>query len=52
MLKEIVKYSLDIKGSAEPTFVEVKSPFDGEIVAAVAQADEAAGPCKAAWSHQ
>lgn len=42
MLKEIVKYSLDIKGSAEPTFVEVKSPFDGEIVAAVAQADEKA----------
>ncbi|MBX9671010.1 MAG: aldehyde dehydrogenase family protein [Candidatus Obscuribacterales bacterium] len=42
MLKEIVKYSLDIKGISDPTFVEVKSPFDGEIVAAVAQADEKA----------
>ena len=42
MLKEIVKYSLDIKGIDEPTFNEVKSPFDGEIVAAVAQADEKA----------
>jgi acyl-CoA reductase-like NAD-dependent aldehyde dehydrogenase len=42
MLKEIVKYSLDIKGIDEPTFAEVKSPFDGEVVAAVAQADEKA----------
>lgn len=42
MLKEIVKYSLDIKGIDEPTFSEVKSPFDGEVVAAVAQADEKA----------
>lgn len=42
MLKEIVKYSLDIKGAGDLSFVEVKSPFDGEIVGSVAQADEKA----------
>ncbi len=41
MLKEIVKYPLDIKGTHE-SFVEIKSPYDGEIVASVGQADEKA----------
>jgi acyl-CoA reductase-like NAD-dependent aldehyde dehydrogenase len=42
MLKEIVKYSLSIKGVKEGEFSDVLSPFDGEVVASVAQADEKA----------
>ena len=42
MLKEIAKYPLKIKGSATAELNEVKSPFNGEPIAAVAQADEAA----------
>lgn len=40
MLKEIVQYPLAVKGSSSNNFVEIKSPFDGEVVGAVAQADE------------
>lgn len=40
MLKEIAKYPLKIKGSSNGELNEVKSPFDGEVIAAVAQADE------------
>lgn len=42
MLKEIVQYPLSIKGVTNAPMVEVKSPFDGQIVAAVGQADEKA----------
>jgi glyceraldehyde-3-phosphate dehydrogenase (NADP+) len=42
MLKEIVKYPLNIKGVQSNEYIEIKSPFAGEVVAAVAQADEAA----------
>jgi len=42
MLKEIVKYPLMVKGSASTEYHEVKSPFSGEVVAAIAQADEKA----------
>ncbi len=42
MLKEIVKYPLCIKGCSSSNFIEVKNPFDGEIIASVAQADEKA----------
>lgn len=40
MLREIAKYPLKIKGSSEGELNEVKSPFNGEVIAAVAQADE------------
>ena len=46
MLKEIVKYPLSIPGfdpgSASQSLQEVKSPFSGEVVGAVGQADEKA----------
>lgn len=42
MLKEIVQYPLSIKGVTNTPMVEVKSPYDGQIVAAVGQADEKA----------
>ncbi|MBX9689649.1 MAG: aldehyde dehydrogenase family protein, partial [Candidatus Obscuribacterales bacterium] len=42
MLKEIAKYPLKIKGSSEGELNEVKSPYDGQPIAAVAQADEKA----------
>lgn len=42
MLKEIVKYPLSIKGFTTGEFAEVKSPFSGEVVAVVGQADEKA----------
>ena len=42
MLKEIVKYPLSIKGLSTTEFTEVKSPFSGEVVAVVGQADEKA----------
>lgn len=42
MLKEIAKYPLKIKGSSEGELNEVKSPYNGEAIAAVAQADEKA----------
>src|SRR5262249_39885162 len=42
MLKEIVQYPLTIKGVSSTQFMEVKSPFDGEVVAAVGLADEKA----------
>jgi acyl-CoA reductase-like NAD-dependent aldehyde dehydrogenase len=42
MLKEVVKYPLDIRGVESTEFNEVKSPFNGEVVAAIGQADEKA----------
>jgi acyl-CoA reductase-like NAD-dependent aldehyde dehydrogenase len=42
MLKEIVQYPLKIKGVSKSEFVEVKSPYSGDVVAAVGQADEKA----------
>lgn len=42
MLKEIVQYPLRIKGSSSSEVVEVKSPYNDEVVAAVGQADEKA----------
>lgn len=42
MLKEIVRYPLKIKGVSSNQFSEVKSPFSGEVVGAVALADEQA----------
>lgn len=42
MLREIAKYPLNIKGIAGAEINEVKSPFNGEPIAAVYQADEKA----------
>ncbi len=42
MLKEIVGYPLQIPGCQSQEFVEVKSPYSGEALASVAQADEKA----------
>ena len=42
MLKEIVQYQLNVKGISPAEFTEVKSPWSGEVIAAVAQADESA----------
>lgn len=42
MLKEVVKYPLAIRGISSDQFTEVKSPFNGEVVAAIGQADEKA----------
>lgn len=42
MLKEIVQYPLTIKGCSTNDFQAVKSPFNGEVLGAVAQADEEA----------
>lgn len=42
MLKEIAKYPLKIKGSESSELNEVKSPFNGQVIAAVGQADEKA----------
>jgi acyl-CoA reductase-like NAD-dependent aldehyde dehydrogenase len=42
MLKEIVQYPLKVKGCQSSEFIEVKNPYSGEVVAAIAQADEKA----------
>lgn len=42
MLKEIVKYELKVKGAQSTEFTEVKSPYSGEVIASIAQADEKA----------
>jgi acyl-CoA reductase-like NAD-dependent aldehyde dehydrogenase len=42
MLKEIVRYPLKIKGVSSAEFTEIKSPYSGEPIGAVAQADEQA----------
>ena len=42
MLKEIAKFPLRIKGITATEVVEVKSPYNGEAIAAVEQADETA----------
>ncbi len=40
MLKEIDKYPLQISSTKSCHFSEIKSPYSGEVVASVAQADE------------
>jgi acyl-CoA reductase-like NAD-dependent aldehyde dehydrogenase len=42
MIKEILQYPLQIKGCQSSEFSEVISPYSGEVIAAVAQADEKA----------
>jgi acyl-CoA reductase-like NAD-dependent aldehyde dehydrogenase len=42
MLKEIVRYPLKIKGVSSNEYLEIKSPYSGEVIGAVAQADEKA----------
>ncbi|MBY0357379.1 MAG: aldehyde dehydrogenase family protein [Candidatus Obscuribacterales bacterium] len=42
MLREISKYPLKIQGQNSTDLNEVRSPYDGEVIAAVAQADEKA----------
>lgn len=42
MIKEIVQYPLQVKGIQSNEFSEVTSPYSGEVIAAVAQADEKA----------
>ena len=42
MLKEIVQYPLTVRGCSSSEYQEVKSPYSGEVIAAVAQADEKA----------
>jgi acyl-CoA reductase-like NAD-dependent aldehyde dehydrogenase len=42
MLKEIVRYPLAINGYSSEQFSEVKSPYSGEVIAAIGQADEKA----------
>jgi len=42
MLKEITRYQLNIPNAHSSEFVEVKSPYSGEVLGAVAQADERA----------
>ena len=52
MLQEIVKYPLSIKGCPTTEFVDVKSPYSGEIVASVGQADEKAIDAALAFSKE
>ena len=40
MLKEIVRYPVTVSGSTTKDFTDVKSPFDGSVIASVGQADE------------
>lgn len=40
MLRDIVKYSVDLEGAGKADTVEVRSPFDKEVVASIEQADE------------
>lgn len=42
MLKEIVKYDLKVKGATSKEYIDVKSPYSGETIASIAQADEKA----------
>lgn len=42
MLKEIVRYPLGVRGVSTEEFLEVKSPFNHEVVASIGQADEKA----------
>ncbi len=42
MLKEIVRYPLGVKGVSTDEFLEVKSPFNHEVIAAIGQANEKA----------
>ncbi len=41
MLKEIAEFSLSIKGSSYSGIAEVKSPYDGQVIGMVGQADAA-----------
>jgi acyl-CoA reductase-like NAD-dependent aldehyde dehydrogenase len=52
MLKEIAKYPLKIKGTESSELNEVKSPFSGEVIAAVAQADEKAIKLAITQAHE
>lgn len=52
MIKEIAKYPLKIKGTESSELNEVKSPFSGEVIAAVAQADEKAIKLGIAQAHE
>lgn len=40
MLKEVVRYQLKSSSSKSSEYLEVKNPFNGEVIAAVEQADE------------
>lgn len=42
MLKEIVRYPLGVRGISTDEFLEVKSPFSHEVIAAIGQANEKA----------
>lgn len=42
MLKEIVQYPLMIRGCPQRQVVEVKSPYNGEVIACVGEADDEA----------
>lgn len=52
MLKEIVRYPLQIKGISSSEFVDIKSPYSGEVIASVAQADETALKTAIAVAHE
>ena len=52
MLKEIVRYPLQIKGVSSSEFVDIKSPYSGEVIASVAQADETALKTAIAVAHE
>jgi acyl-CoA reductase-like NAD-dependent aldehyde dehydrogenase len=52
MLKEIVRYPLKIKGVSSSEFTEIKSPYSGEVIGAVAQADEKAIKQAIAVAHE
>jgi acyl-CoA reductase-like NAD-dependent aldehyde dehydrogenase len=40
MLKEILRYPLSINGSSSSDFIEVKSPYNQEVIAAIGQANK------------
>lgn len=52
MLKEIVQYPLKIKGISNSEFLEIKSPYSGEVIAAIGQADEKAIKAAVAVAHE
>ena len=41
MLQEMARYPLSIKGSSSPVLTEVRNPYNGEVIAAIEQADTA-----------
>ena len=52
MLKEIVQYPLKIKGISNSEYLEIKSPYSGEVIAAVGQANEQAIKSAIAVAHE